>query len=117
MTIGTVQIQYQVKKSRSNLLKLIKQTTFKSIILSTVILASTLMSTTNTIAQPPLQLLVKRFIIIKSLAGTVQYRSENSTSTAQVGQRLTEVGDAIITGKKSSATLARSEERRVGKEC
>ena len=105
MTIAT-NPENPTKILRSDTLHLIKHTAFQSITLGTVILASILMSTSSTIAQPPLQLLVKRFIIIRSLAGTVQYRAENSTSTAQVGQRLTEVGDAIITGKNSSATLA-----------
>ena len=102
MTIATI----QTKNLRSNPLQLIKHTAFKSIVLSSVILVSTLINTASANAQPPLQLLVKRFIIIKSLSGTVRYRAENSTSTAQVGQRLTEVGDAIITGKQSSAMLA-----------
>ncbi len=101
MTIATI----QTKIFRSKSLHLIKHTAFKSIVLSSVILAISLISTTSTNAQRPLQLLVKRFIAIKSLSGTVLYRAENSTSTAQVGQRLTEVGDAIITGKQSSATL------------
>lgn len=109
MTIATIKTQHQTenqpKKFRSNPLQLIKYTAFKSIIFSSVILVSSLISMASTNAQLPLQLLVKRFIAIKSLSGTVLYRSENSTSTAQVGQRLTEVGDAIITGKQSSATL------------
>ena len=106
MTIATIEAKHQTKNLRSNPLRLIKFTAFKSIFLSSVIVASSLISTaSSTNAQPPLQLLVKRFIIIKSLSGTVRYRAENSTSTAQVGQRLTEVGDAIITGKQSSATL------------
>ena len=86
-------------------LTMTKYTGFKSIVLSTVILAISLLSTASTNAQPPFQLLVKRFIAIKSLSGAVRYRAENSTSTAQVGQRLTEVGDAVTTGKQSSATL------------
>ena len=94
------------KKIRSHILQLIKHSSLKYIALSSVILTAIVMSPSSTNAQPPLQLLVKRFIIIKNLSGTVRYRAENSTSTAQVGQRLTEVGDAIITGKQSSATLA-----------
>jgi hypothetical protein len=109
MTIATIKTHHQTenqpKKFRSNPLQLIKYTAFKSIIFSSVILVSSLISMASTNAQPPLQLLVKRFIAIKSLSGTVLYQAENSTSTAQVGQRLTEVGDAIITGKQSSATL------------
>ena len=102
MTIATI----QTKTLRSSLSQLIKHTAFKYIALSSVILTTIVMSTSSTSAQPPLQLLVKRFIIIKNLSGAVRYRAENSTSAAQVGQRLTEVGDAIITGKQSSAVLA-----------
>lgn len=109
MTIAPIKTHHQTEnqsqKFRSDPLQFIKYTAFKSIFLSTVILAISLLSTASTNAQPPLQLLVKRFIAIKSLSGVVRYRAENSTSPAQVGQRLTEVGDAVTTGKQSSATL------------
>ncbi len=101
MTIATI----STTNLRSNPSQWIKSTVFKAIVLSSVILTSNLLSTVKTNAQQPFQLLVKRFIVIKSLSGAVSYRAENSTSTAQVGQRLTEVGDAIITGKQSSAIL------------
>ena len=102
MTIATIQTNI----FQSNPLQLIKYAAFKSIVLSSVIFTGILMSTASTDAQPPLQLRIKRFISISNLAGTVRYRTGNSTTTARVGQRLTEVGDAVITGKQSSVTLA-----------
>ena len=101
MTIATIQTNI----FRSNPLQLIKYTAFKFIILSSVISTGILMSTASTNAQPPLQLQIKRFISIGSLAGTVRYRTGDSTTTAQVGQRLRAVGDAVITGNQSSVTL------------
>ncbi len=102
MTIATIQTNI----FQSNPLQLIKYAVFKSIVLSSVIFTGILTSTASTNAQPPLQLRIKRFISISNLAGTVRYRTGNSTNTARVGQRLTEVGDAVITGKQSSVTLA-----------
>ncbi len=102
MTIATIQTNI----FQSNPLQLIKYAAFKSIVLSSVIFTGILMSTASTNAQPPLQLQIKRFISISNLAGTVRYQTGNSTTTARVGQRLTEVGDAVITGKQSSVTLA-----------
>lgn len=102
MTIATIQTNI----FQSNPSQLIKYAAFKSIVLSSVIFTSMLMSTANTNAQPPLRLRIKRFISISNLAGTVRYRTGNSTTTARVGQRLMEVGDAVITGKQSSVTLA-----------
>jgi hypothetical protein len=53
----------------------------------------------------PIQFSLKRWIQIQSLSGSVTYRSNGNDQTAQPGQRLAKVGDGIITGKNSAATL------------
>lgn len=55
--------------------------------------------------QSPIQFRLKRWIKIQTISGNVTYRSNGNNQTAQPGQRLTKVGDGIITGKNSSATL------------
>lgn len=53
----------------------------------------------------PVQLRLKRWIQIQSISGNVTYRSNGNNQAAQPGQRLTKVGDGIITGKNAAATL------------
>jgi hypothetical protein len=53
----------------------------------------------------PVQLRLKRWIQIQNLSGNVSYRSNGTNQTAQVGQRLSNVGDSITTGRQSTATL------------
>ncbi len=56
-------------------------------------------------SKAPIQLRLKRWIQIQSISGNVTYRSNGNTQNAQPGQQLSNVGDSIITGKNSSATL------------
>jgi FecR protein len=60
-------------------------------------------------SNPPIQLRLKRWIQIQSVSGNVTYRSNGNSQSAQPGQRLASVGDGIITGKNSSATLVLDE--------
>jgi hypothetical protein len=53
----------------------------------------------------PIQFRLKRWIQIQNVSGNVTYRSNGNNQTAQPGQRLAQVGDGIITGKNSAATL------------
>ncbi len=53
----------------------------------------------------PVQFRLKRWIQIQTTSGNVTYRSNGNNQSAQIGQRLAKVGDGIITGKNSTATL------------
>jgi hypothetical protein len=53
----------------------------------------------------PIQFRLKRWIQIQNISGSVTYRSNGNNQAAQPGQRLAQVGDGIITGKNSAATL------------
>ncbi len=68
---------------------------------SSLIVARPAMAQSNS----PIQLRLKRWIQIQNVSGSVTYRTNGSNQTAQPGQRLAKVGDGIITGKNSAATL------------
>jgi FecR protein len=56
-------------------------------------------------SRSPVQLRVQRWIELRQFSGAVVYRSSGENQPARVGQRLSNVGDGIITGKDASATL------------
>jgi hypothetical protein len=56
-------------------------------------------------AQQSVQVRVDRWISIEKTAGQVTYQHKNGTRPAKVGDRLSEIGDCIITGKNANALL------------
>jgi FecR protein len=58
------------------------------------------------IASSTIPLRIKRWIEVRSVSGTVRHLANNRSEPAQSGQRLSQVGDGIETGSRSSAILA-----------
>jgi hypothetical protein len=79
-----------------------------STIVSTSLLLSALfnLQVCVPIASSTIPLRIKRWIEIRSVSGTVRHLANNRSERAQPGQRLSQVGDGIETGARSSATLA-----------
>jgi FecR protein len=85
------------KKARSPIPKI-------STLLGVVLLLLTVAAVAT--AQQVLPVRVDRWLEVQQLQGTVTYRRGQASRPAQVQTRLETVGDAIITGPRSSATLA-----------
>jgi len=67
-------------------------------ILSFVVVAKSL-------AQQSLQVRVERWLEVRQIANDVTFEHGTTRRAAQVGDRLQAVGDSLVTGKKSTATL------------
>lgn len=78
-----------------------------SLVLAVTQTAASLLQSSPAIAQSrtPIQLRLNRWIEIRQLSGPVTYRSNGGSQSAQSGQRLSNVGDGIVTGKNGRATL------------
>lgn len=59
----------------------------------------------QSLAQQSLEVRVDRWLEVKQIANDVTFEHGSSRRSATVGDRLQTVGDSIITGKKSTATL------------
>jgi hypothetical protein len=58
------------------------------------------------IAQPNLNVQVQRWLQVQSLSGQVNLILSNTRQSAKVSDRLSAVGDGIVTGRQSAAQLA-----------
>ncbi len=56
-------------------------------------------------AQPPLQVRFDRWLLLQELTGSVTHEHQSTAQPAKVGDKLSEIGDGIATGKNSTAVL------------
>jgi hypothetical protein len=73
----------------------------------TVIVAAVLsfLVVAQSLAQQSLQVRVERWLEVRQVANDVTFEHGTTRRAAQVGDRLQAVGDSVVTGKKSTATL------------